>query len=81
MAKSRRGRSGSIPVAAMAPRLRGLGRAVSLADLLPRAKPASDLESFLARDPVVTPESRTPGAPGLSSAGPKSSQISLVGGA
>ncbi|MBV8103115.1 MAG: sulfotransferase [Hyphomicrobiales bacterium] len=78
MAKSRRGRTGSIPVAAMAQRLGGLGRAVSLADLLPRAKPASDLESFLAKDPVVTPKSRTPGAPGLPSGGPKSSQISLA---
>jgi tetratricopeptide (TPR) repeat protein len=78
MAKSRRGQSSSIPVAAMAPRLGGVVRTVSLADLLPRAKPASDLESFLARDPVVTPKSRTPGAPGLPSGGQKSSQISLA---
>jgi tetratricopeptide (TPR) repeat protein len=78
MAKSRRGRSGSIPLAAMAPRLGGLGRAVGLADLLPRAEPASDLASFLARDPVVNPKSRTPGAPRLPSGGPKSSQISLA---
>ena len=77
MAKSHRGRNGSIPLAAMAPRLGGVVRTVSLADLLPRAKPASDLEFFLARDPVVTPKSRTPGAPRLPSVGPKSLQISL----
>ena len=78
MAKSRRGRSRSVPVASTVPRLGGLGRAVGLADLLPRAKPARDLESFLARDPVVTPKSRTPGAPGLPSGRPKSLQISLA---
>jgi tetratricopeptide (TPR) repeat protein len=78
MAKSRRGRSGSIPIAAMAPRLGGLGRTVSLADLLPRAKPASDLESFLAKDPVVGPKSPTPDAPRLPSSAPKFGPISLA---
>ena len=76
MAKSRKGRSGSIPVAAMAPRSGGLGRPVNLADLLARGKPASDLESFLARGPVVNPKSRTPDAPRLPIGGPKSGQIS-----
>ena len=53
----------------MAPRPGGLGRPVSLADLLARGKPESDLEFFLARDPVVNPKSRTPDAPRLPSAG------------
>jgi tetratricopeptide (TPR) repeat protein len=74
MAKSRKGRS-SIPVGATAPRLAGLGRPFSLTDLLPRAKPASDLESFLARDPAADPKS---GAPGLLLSGPKSGRISLA---
>jgi tetratricopeptide (TPR) repeat protein len=78
MAKSHRGRGGSFSVAAMVPRLGGVVSAVSLADLLPRAKPASDLESFLARDPVVIPKSRTPGASGLPSGARKPSQISLA---
>jgi Flp pilus assembly protein TadD len=77
MAKSRRGR-GSIPVAATAPRIVGAGRPVGLADLLPRAKPSSDLKSFLARDPVAVPKSRTSGAPRLPHSAPKSGQISLV---
>ena len=79
MAKSRRGASGSVPASAMAPRLRGLGRAVGLADLLPRAEAASDLKSFLARDPVVNPKSRTPGAPRLS---PRRAELfaDIVGG-
>ena len=66
MAKSRRGRSGSIPVGATAPSHGGLGRTVSLADLQPRAKPESDLESFVARDPLVNLKSRTPWRPGAS---------------
>ena len=78
MSKSRRGHNDSLPVAAMAPRLGSLGRAVSLADLLPRARPEGDLESFLATDPVVNPKSRTPGDPRLRSGGPKSGQISLA---
>jgi hypothetical protein len=64
MAKSRKGRS-SIPVAAAAPRLVGLSLPVSLADLLLRAKPASDLESFLARDPAADPKSQTPASRGF----------------
>ena len=65
MAKSHRGRNGSIPLAAMAPRLGGVVHTVSLADLLPRAKPASDLESFSrqrsCRHPEV-PHARRPEA-------------------
>ena len=76
MAKSRRGRS-SIPVSGAAPRPPGLGRLISLTDLPPRARPASDLESFLARDPVK-PKSRTPSAPSLPSSAPKAGQISLA---
>jgi tetratricopeptide (TPR) repeat protein len=62
----------------MAPRLSGPGRAVGRADLLPRAEAASDLESLLARDPVVNPKSWTPDAPRLPPRGPNSSQISLA---
>ena len=78
MAKSRRGRSGSIPVGATVPSHEGLGRTVGLADLQPRAKPESDLESFLARDRLVNLKSRTPGALGLPSGGSNSSMISLA---
>ena len=78
MAKSRRGRSGSIPVGATVPSHEGLGRTVGLADLQPRAKPESDLEFFLARDRLVNLKSRTPGALGLPSGGSNSSMISLA---
>jgi tetratricopeptide (TPR) repeat protein len=79
MAKSRRRASGSVPASAVAPRVSGPGRAVGRADLLPRAEAASDLESFLARDPGVNPKSWTPdGRPRLPPRGPNSSQISLA---
>jgi hypothetical protein len=64
MAKSRKGRS-PIPVGATAPRLAGLGRPISVTDLLQRAKPASDLESFLAGDPAADPKSQTPAPRGF----------------
>jgi hypothetical protein len=49
MAKSPKQRGGRIPFAAGSPRFAAPGKTASASDLIPRAQPAIDLESFLAK--------------------------------
>jgi hypothetical protein len=54
MAKSPKQRGGRIPFAAGSPRFPAPGKTASASDLIPRAQPAIDLETFLAkRRPLV----------------------------
>jgi hypothetical protein len=59
IAKSRKGRA-QIPAGAMSPRLAGLGRALGLNDLLPRAKTALKLEAVLANGAPADPKVQAP---------------------
>ena len=56
MSKSPKWRGGPAPAAS--PRPGGAGRALNVADLLPRARPAANLDAFLAKSPVADPESQ-----------------------
>ncbi len=71
MAKSRKRHRDPVPSAAAPPRLGVPGRTASPADLIPRAKPAADLESFLAKG-------GPPGVRGFSTDVPTPSQVPLV---
>ncbi len=72
MAKSRKGRGGQLPFAAGSPRFGAPGRTTNPADLIPRAKPADDLETFLAK---ANSKAGPPGVPGFSPGSPTSRQI------
>ena len=51
MSKSPKWRGGPAP--AVSPRPGGAGRALNVADLLPRARPAANLDAFLAKSPAA----------------------------
>jgi len=76
MAKSRKGHRGRVPLAAGSPRLGVTRRTASPADLIPRAKPAIDLESFLAKASNANPKFRDPAIPGISAGAATSPEIS-----
>src|SRR5271166_7021 len=66
MAKSRKGHGGRVALAAVSPRFGVPGRTASPADLIPRAKPVIDLESFLTKASNANPKFRDPAIPGIS---------------
>ena len=65
MAKSRKERGGQIPFTAGSPRF-APGKTASASDLIPRAEPAIDLESFLAKASNANSTFRNPTVPGIS---------------
>jgi tetratricopeptide (TPR) repeat protein len=65
MANSRNGHRGGVPFTAGSPRF-APGKTASASDLVPRAKPAIDLESFLAKASNANSTFRNPTVPGIS---------------
>ena len=63
MAKSRKGRGSRIPFAAGSPRFGAPGKTASASDLIPRAQPAADLDTFLAKANSKGVRGSSPSAP------------------